>query len=132
MLKTGILPIPQEIEQIGYRTIGCAITVHRLLGPGFKEKIYHEALCLELNEAGLKFECETAISVPYKKWEIPGQRVDMIVERVLLVEVKAIPRLRPLHHRQTVSYLKATHLRLALLINFNVTILRQGLRRIVL
>ncbi len=64
MLKTGIPPIPDEIEQIGYRTVGCAITVHRFLGPGFKEKIYHDALGLELNEAGLKFECEKQISVP--------------------------------------------------------------------
>ena len=61
-------PIPSEIEVIGCRMIGCAITVHRILGPGYKEPIYERAFCLELGEAGLRYECEKNILVPYKHW----------------------------------------------------------------
>ena len=65
-------PIPPEVEEIGQRVIGCAITVHRILGPGFKERIYQRAFCLELDEAGLSYECEKRILVPYKGYEIEG------------------------------------------------------------
>ncbi len=81
---------------------------------------------------GLRFECEKTISVPYKQWHIPGHRVDLIVEESVLVELKAVPRIAKLHKQQVVSYLKAANLRLGLLINFDVSILRDGLRRVVL
>jgi GxxExxY protein len=119
------------MEDVAHRAIGCGITVHRILGPGFKETIYDQAFCLELNEAGLRFEREKRILVSYKHWQLPGHRVDLIVEGIVLIELKAIPRLRPLHTRQVVSYLKATDLRLGLLMNFNVSVLRDGIRRVV-
>ena len=120
-----------ETERVAHRIIGCAIDVHRVLGPGFKERIYVQAVCLELHSSGLRFEREKEVAVPYKGWQIPGHRVDLIVEGVVLVELKAVPKIRRLHARQIVSYLKATNLRLGLLINFNVQILKNGIRRVV-
>jgi GxxExxY protein len=79
----------------------------------------------------LAFECEKKILVRYKNWSIPGQKVDLIVEKLVLVEIKAVPRLRPLHRDQVRSYLRTTELRVGLLINFNTTLIKHGLRRIV-
>lgn len=125
-------PIPQEIEDVGYRLIGCAITVHRILGPGFKEVIYARALCLELGEAGLKYECEKRILVRYKRWDLPGHNLDLIVGGCVVAELKALPRLANVHRRQVVSYLKATGFRLGYVINFNVDVLKEGIRRVAL
>jgi GxxExxY protein len=112
--------------------IGCGITVHRILGPGYKEAIYQHAYCLELDDAGLKFECEKRILVPYKRWEIPGHRLDLIVEGCVIVEIKAVERLAEVHRLQVLSYLRATGLRLGYVLNFNVEILKNGTKRVVL
>jgi GxxExxY protein len=72
MLTKIETPIPQEVEDIGRRVIGCGITVHRILGPGFRERIYKRAFCLELEEQGLSYECEKRILVPYKRWRLDG------------------------------------------------------------
>ena len=125
-------PIPKETEDVGHRVIGCGITVHRILGPGYREAIYERAFCLELDEAGLKFEREKAILIPYKRWEIPGHRLDLIVEGCVIIELKAVPRLGELHRLQVLSYLKATDLRLGFVMNFNVEVLRHGTKRVVL
>jgi GxxExxY protein len=132
MVLSALTPIPPETERVAHRVIGCGITVHRILGPGFKEVIYQRAFALELDSSGLHYESERKILVRYKDWDIPGHRIDLIVEGCVLVELKAIPRLRPIHTRQVVSYLKATHLRLGLLLNFNVNVLKDGTKRIVL
>jgi GxxExxY protein len=124
-------PIPQNVEEVGHRVIGCGITVHRILGPGYKEAIY-QAYCLELDEAGLKFECEKAILVPYKRWNLPGHKLDLIVEGCVIVELKAVPRLAELHRLQVLSYLKATGLRLGFVMNFNVEVLKHGTKSVVL
>lgn len=125
-------PIPQDVEEVGHRVIGCGITVHRILGPGYKEAIYQRAYGLELEEAGLKFECEKAILVPYKRWSLPGHKLDLIVEGCVVVELKAVPRLAEVHRLQVLSYLKATGLRLGFVMNFNVEALRHGTKRVVL
>ena len=109
----------------------CAFAVHRALGPGFKEKIYQRATCPELDARGLKFECEKAIEVRFKEWRIPGQKIDLLVEQFVLVEMKVVPKLRPLHTAQVVSYLKTLDLQIGLLINFNVTVLKDGFKRVV-
>ena len=124
--------LPEKVEQVGHKIIGCAIEVHRRLGPGFKERIYSEALCLEMDATGLSFEREKAIIVRYRQWEIHGQRLDLVVAGLVIVEIMAVPRLKELHRRQVVSYLKATHLQLGLLLNFNVSVLRSGIRRVIL
>jgi GxxExxY protein len=125
-------PIPDEIEDIGNRVIGCAITVHRILGPGFKERIYQRAFCLELEEAGLSYECEKRILVPYKGWQIEGHRIDLIIGGVVIGELKVLPRIAEIHRLQVLSYLKATKLRLGFVMNFNSEVMKQGIKRVVL
>jgi GxxExxY protein len=114
------------------RIIGAAIAVHRELGPGFLESLYRRAMCLELSARGLTFECERGIKVPYRNREVPGQRIDLIVEGCVVVELKSVLRLDEIHRAQLISYLRATGLRAGLLINFRVPALRLGLRRVVL
>jgi GxxExxY protein len=123
--------LPPELEDLAHRTIGCLITVHRLLGPGYREAIYQRALCLELELQRIRFECEKKVLVPYRSWQIPGHKVDLIIESQLLLELKSVPRLKDLHRRQVVSYLKATGLPLGLLVNFNAAILKGNIRRVV-
>src|SRR4029078_6268756 len=92
--------LPPEQEAIVATVIGCAINVHRTLGPGFKERIYHTALRLEFESQGGFYESEKPIEVKYRQWKIPGQKVDLIVAGIVLVEVKAVPRLRVIHRCQ--------------------------------
>jgi GxxExxY protein len=124
--------IPQEIEDVAHRVIGCAIIVHRILGPGFKERIYERAFCLELGEAGLSYESEKRILVPYKQWQLEGHKLDLIVGGVVIVELKAVPRLAEIHRLQVLSYLKATGLRLGFVMNFNAEVMKHGIKRVVL
>ena len=124
-------PLTDVEEVFVARAIDCAFAVHRVLGPGFREGIYQRAYCLELELQGLAFECEKKIDVSYKAWKIPGQRVDLVVSGVVLVEIKAVPRLRLLHEHQAQSYLKTMGLRVGLVMNFNTIMLKHGLRRIV-
>ena len=131
MLRTNT-DLPQDVEAIVSAAIGCGISVHKELGPGFKEKIYHRAYRLELTARGLPFESEKPILVKYRDWMIPGQTVDLIVAGAVLVELKAVPRLRDFHRHQVISYLRTTGLRIGLLLNFNAVLLKEGLRRVVL
>ena len=126
-------PIPAEVEWVGRRVIGCAIVVHRELGPGYKEAIYVDALCLEMDIRGLTFEREKPISVMYKGHAIPGQRLDLVVGGVLIVEYKIAEMIAKVHERQATSYLKTTGLRFAFIFNFNVDVLMPtGFKRVVL
>lgn len=123
--------LPTEEEQIVTDTIACGMAVHRELGPGFRERIYETAFRLELEARNMKFVSEKKIDVRYKTWLIPGQIIDLVVEGVVLVELKAVNRLKEVHVSQVLSYLKTTGLRVGLLMNFNSTRLKDGLRRIV-
>jgi GxxExxY protein len=120
-----------EQEALVTAVIGCGIAIHRELGPGFKECIYHEAFRLELSSRKMAFESDKPILVRYREWLIPGQQIDLIVEGTVLVELKAVPRLRPLHRYQVQSYLRTTALPIGLLLNFNVPLLKDGLQRVV-
>jgi GxxExxY protein len=122
--------LPPEQEAIVSMTIGCAIAVHRGLGPGFKECIYHRAFRLELESRGIRFESEKPILVKYRDWLIPGQKTDLIVEETVLVKLKAVPRIRPMHRYQVQSYLRTTSLPIGLLLNFNAPLMKQGTLRI--
>ncbi len=124
--------LPPETERVMTETIGCAISVHRALGPGFLESIYLAAMGIEMRARGLASERERAIYVSYRGVDIPGQRVDLLVDGVVVVDLKAVRRFEDVHYAQVVSYLKTLGLRAGLLINFNVPLLRQGLKRIVL
>jgi GxxExxY protein len=125
-------PLPPETERVMTETIGCAIAVHRALGPGFLESIYQRALCIELSSRRLAFESERPIDVAYRGIAIPGQRLDLLIEGQVIVELKCVERFDDVHQMQVISYLKTTGLRAGLLINFRVPLLRHGLKRIVL
>jgi len=125
-------PLSPEAELVMSQTIGAAIAVHRVLGPGFLESIYRKAMCLELEARNLAYEKECSIRVSYRGVDIPGQRVDLIVEGQIVVELKAVSHLDSVHKAQLISYLKTTGLRGGLLINFRVPILKDGIRRVVL
>lgn len=126
-------PIPAEVEWIGRRVIGSGIAVHRAVGPGYKESIYVEAMCIELDSRGLKFEREKPIRVFYKGIEIPGQRLDLLIARILIVECKVVEAIIPIHTRQVTSYMKTTGVRLAFIFNVNVNVLiPTGFKRVVL
>ena len=118
-------------EQLVSRVMDVGFSVHRVLGPGFREKIYHRAFCLELDARGFSYECEKKIEVKYEHWSIPGQTVDLVVERIVLVELKTVPNVRSLHRRQILSYLKTMNLRIGLLFNFNTELMKNGFRRVV-
>jgi GxxExxY protein len=122
--------IPPEVEEIGSRCIGCGITVHRILGPGYRELIYQRAYCLELEEAGLKFEAEKKILVPYKGRLIDGHKLDLIVEGCVVIEFKAVPVTKNVHRLQVLSYLKATGLRLGYVMNFSDETFMKGCKRV--
>ena len=124
--------LSEEQEEIVRRTVDVGFAVHRELGPGFKESIYEEAFCLELDLRGMSFERQKPISVCYKQWIIPGQKLDLIVERAVIVELKAVTKLERIHEAAVISYLKATGLRLGLLINFHERLLKDGIQRLVL
>jgi GxxExxY protein len=123
--------IPTETELVATDVIGAGIEVHRQLGPGFLEKIYQEALCLELHARGIRFERERSVVVRYRDVAIPGQRIDLIVESQVIVELKAATRIDLAYEARMISYLRTTGLRLGLLLNFNCPTLKQGLKRIV-
>jgi GxxExxY protein len=124
-------PIPVETERVATETIGAAIEVHRHLGPGFLERIYKEALCLELSARGVEFEREKSIAVFYKGVSIPGQRVDLVIANRVVVELKAVITLHLVHEAKLISYLRTTGLRLGLLLNFHERTLKAGLKRVV-
>ena len=125
-------PVPDDINVVAIATIGAALAVHRQLGPGFLESIYSKALCIELDARGLPFEREKPIQVVYRGVPIRGQRIDLIIGGQVVVEVKAVAAIEPIHVAQVVSYLRTTGLRIGLLINFHERLLKDGIRRVVL
>ena len=125
-------PLSHEAEQAMTDTIGCAIAVHKALGPGFLESIYKKAMYIEMKARGIAFESEKAVTVRYRDELIQGQRVDLIVRGLIVVELKAVTRFDDVHRAQVISYLKTTGLSGGLLINFHAPVLKAGLQRIVL
>jgi len=113
------------------RVIGAAIAVHRKLGPGFLEATYEEALAMELEARQIAFARQHPIVVRYNNVPIAEHRIDLVVEEVLVVELKSVMELNPIFFAQTRAYLAAAGLDLGLLINFNVRQLREGLHRVV-
>jgi GxxExxY protein len=120
-----------ELNRLSEAVIGAAMEVHRHLGPGYLEALYEAALAVELRLRGTSFERQVPVPVFYKGCDIGEGRLDFLVEKCLLVELKAIDSLAPIHTAQVISCLKATGLHLGLLINFKVPALRSGIRRVV-
>ena len=121
----------EELNRLSHGVIGAAIEVHRVLGPGFLESVYEEALCWELRNRGVPFERQVSVAVDYKGYPVGGGRLDLLVGDAIVVEIKAVEVLLPIHQAQVLSYLKTTGHRLGLLINFNVPVLKDGLKRVI-
>jgi GxxExxY protein len=121
-----------EFDVLSNRVIGCAIEVHRELGPGLLESVYRRCLVQELREAGIKCEVESPGKVYYKGIDLDcGFRVDLLIEKELIVELKAVDRLLSVHEAQLLTYLKLCNVKTGLLMNFNSRVLRDGIRRFV-
>jgi GxxExxY protein len=117
-------------DDLTEKIIGAAIEVHRLIGPGLLESIYEEALCVELQLRGISFQRQVEVDIDYKGHIIKGQRIDLLVAGEVIVELKAVAHLPEVAVAQTLSYLKATGLKRALLINFGERKLVNGVKRI--
>jgi GxxExxY protein len=120
-----------ELDRLAHCVIGAALEVHRTLGPGFLEAIYEEALCVELSLRRIPFARQVPVGVDYKGNLVGQARMDLLVDGRLVVELKAIDCIAPVHVAQVLTYLKAARLRLGLLITFKVAFLRTGIRRVV-
>jgi GxxExxY protein len=120
------------INAITEKVIGCAIEVHKQLGPGLLEQTYEVAMCVELAAAGVTFVRQAAFPVIYKGAKIGEQRADLIVENAVVVELKSVDRYDPIFMAQVLTYLRCTGLRVGLLINFNNRVLHTGIRRFIL
>ena len=129
--KPGFEPIPQSVERVGKSVLDAAFQVHKSLGPGFVEKIYEEALCIELTARGIGFIRQKPVQVFYRERLVGTHRLDLLVEDAVVIEIKAVEQLLPLHKAQVISYLAATGLRLGYLLNFNAPLLKDGIQRIV-
>ena len=112
--------------------IGCCITVHRKLGPGLLESTCARAVCIELHAAEIPFEAEKHIAVIYRGQLLCHHRLDLVVANQVVVEIKSVDRLAPVHQAQLLNYLRVSGLRVGLLVNFNVPVLQDGIKRIVL
>jgi GxxExxY protein len=122
-----------ELNNVTEQIIGAAIEVHKALGPGLLESAYEECLCREFALRGVAFERQKPLPVVYKRVQLDcGYRLDLLVGGVVVVEIKACESLQPLHEAQLITYLKLGGWKLGLLINFNVPVLKDGIRRRIL
>ena len=122
-------PLTPDVERLIYDTIGCCIRVHRELGPGLLERIYVKALCIELTSARIPFEREKRYPVTYRGETVTDQYLDLVVGNQVVLEVKSVEELMPIHHKQILNYMRIARLRAGLLLNCNVAILPDGLSR---
>ncbi|MDP4115468.1 MAG: GxxExxY protein [Bacteroidota bacterium] len=119
-----------DINEITNLIIGCAIDVHKILGPGLLESAYEECLCFELENKGLFIERQKQLPVVYKGIHIDyGYRMDVVVENEVVIELKSVEVLLPVHSAQILTYLKLAEKKVGLLINFNVSVLKDGIKR---
>ena len=122
----------KEEDRLSKEIIGAAIEVHRRLGPGLLESAYEECLCRELAIRGLTFERQKPLALSYKGIDLDcGYRLDVVVEGLVILELKAAEKIEPIHEAQLLTYLKLSILKLGILINFNIPLLKHGLKRIV-
>lgn len=129
----GTEPIAESVERIGRTVVDAALAVHRALGPGLLESVYETCLAEELKQRGLKVERQIGVPVVYGDVRMDvGFRLDLLVEKCVVVEIKSIDALASIHTAQMLTYLRFSDVRLGYLINFNTALLKQGLRRVVL
>jgi GxxExxY protein len=122
----------RDLNPLTERIIGCAMEVHRVLGPGLLESLYESALCRELSSVGLSFVRQVSVPVEYKGESVGEYRLDLLVEDQIVIEIKAVERFDPVFEAQVLSYLRITGERVGLLVNFNTRLLKNGIKRYVL
>jgi GxxExxY protein len=121
-----------KFDELSNKVIGCALKVHRELGPGLLESTYEQCLCYELSQAGIHFERQKELPVKYQNVMIDcGYRIDLLVEGKLIVELKSVDTLQRIHEAQLLTYMKLAQNGIGLLINFNSVLLRDGIKRLV-
>jgi GxxExxY protein len=121
-----------DIEEIGRNIVHSAIKVHKTLGPGLLESVYQKCLAYELENAGLTVACEVPLPVKYETVIIDvGFRIDMMIQRTVIVENKTVDKIAPIHEAQLLTYLKLTNLKLGFLLNWNVLLMKDGVKRMV-
>ena len=126
-------PIPPETERIANAVVDAAMKVHRTLGPGLLESVYEACLCYELEQRGIPFKAQVSLPVVYEDVRLDaGLRLDLLVDNGVIAELKAVQEMHPVFEAQLLTYLRLTGLRLGLLINFNVPLLKNGIKRVVL
>jgi len=119
-------------NQISKIIVDCCYRIHKTLGPGLLESVYLEILAYELKKTGLKCEKEVGISVHYEEVRLDlGFRADLVVENLVIVELKSVEKVQPVHKKQLMTYLKLTGMKLGLLVNFNVNLIKDGIERVV-
>jgi GxxExxY protein len=122
----------EELDKITQSIIGAAIEVHKGLGPGLLESAYEACMIYELGVLGLKVESQKPLPLVYKRVRLDcGYRIDLLVEDKVIVEIKSVDQIMPIHHAQVISYLKLSGCKVGLLINFNEKLLKHGVHRIV-
>lgn len=121
-----------ELSKLTEKIIGCAIEVHKELGPGLLEGIYEEALCIELKNSGLQYERQLSYPVMYKGKKLGENPIDLMVEDDVIVELKSVERFVPVFEAQVLTYLRVTGKKVGLLINFNSRFLKDGVKRYIL
>jgi GxxExxY protein len=131
-LEDALAEPEHRLDRLAKAVIDAAIEVHRTLGPGFPEAIYEEALAVELKRRTIPFERQVPLTVKYKGYTVGEGRVDVLVDRDLVVELKAVEALAPIHVAQVISYLKAFGRPLGVVLTFNVKLMKTGVRRVVL
>lgn len=125
--------LPEETERIAKQIVDAAYHVHKVLGPGLLEKVYEVCLCHEFTKRNLKFKRQVNVPIKYDNMTFDeGYRLDMLVEDQIIIELKACDKYNPVWNAQVLSYLKVTGKRLGLIINFNVQLIKQGIKRIIL
>lgn len=124
--------LPPEQERKVYETIGCAIRVHKALGPGFQEGIYHDAMRVELTRSQVPWRSDLVVDVYYQGNPLRKQKLDLVIYDLIVVELKTVDRFHPIHAAQVLSYMKAAGLPIGLLMNFKTTWLKGSIRRFVL
>ena len=127
------MAIPHENDLLTESIIGFAIEVHRQLGPGLLESAYEECLCYELKQNGIQLQRQVALPVVYKAVRLDcGYRMDIVVDAKVIIELKTVERLLPVHEAQMLTYMKLSGIRIGLLLNFNSAVLKDGIRRLML
>mgnify|MGYP001265831192 FL=1 len=120
-------------DELSNRVISCAIEVHCILGPGLLESAYEQCLAFELEKADIPFQAQKQLPVVYKTFRLDcGYRMDIVVDNTLLLELKSVEMLLPVHEAQLLTYLKLSGIRTGLLLNFNVAVLKKGIKRFIL